>query len=192
MRRVLVAAQLLSAVGAVVTMGAGVSAAAAQPVAPYHRPDFHCRFHHFSNGQAPPLGRYSDDPLCVDYDKRDITVSNGGAIRFLLAEPARFAIAVPKCRYWQTDHWSMQLAPGDTAVVRWDGSYWFDKGRGDGAVLARNFSIAGQPVGAWQVADAVAAASPQLAGAIRRYGAGPAGGGGASFSLPSGYRGCPH
>ncbi len=190
-RRTFVAGLVVLAIAGLVALRGGVSTAAPQVAAPYHPPSFHCSFHHFANGEAPVLGKYPDDPLCVDYDKRDITASNGGALRFLLAEPSRFAIAVPKCRYWQTDHWSVQLAPADGALIRWDGSYWFDKGRGVGAVLTRNFSIGGQAVGAWQVAQAVATVSPQLASQIRSYGAGRGGGGGASFSLPAGYRSCP-
>src|SRR5437867_825051 len=102
----------------------------ADPVAPYTDPLFaaECTVHHFAEGEAPPLDGLPDDPLCVEYDKRDITATDGGAIRFLAAEPARFAVAVPKCRYWQQDHWSVQVAPGTTSIVHWDGSYWFDKG----------------------------------------------------------------
>ena len=49
--------------------------------------------HHFRDGQAPDITAYPDDPLCVEYKKRDITADNGGAARFLAAEPSRFAIA---------------------------------------------------------------------------------------------------
>ena len=113
------------------------------------RADLHkCHFRHFGEGVAPPPRGYTDDPLCVDYAKRDITVDNGGAVRFAAAEPARFAIAVRACRYWQVDHWSVQLDRGFTAIVRWDGSYWYDRGRGIGGVLMRNFRVAGQPSGA--------------------------------------------
>ncbi len=86
-----------------------VSGVRADPVTPYTDPLFaaQCTFHHFAEGEAPPPGGLPDDPLCVEYDKRDITATDGGAIRFLAAEPARFAVAVPKCRYWQQDHWSV-------------------------------------------------------------------------------------
>lgn len=169
----------------------GAAAAPAPPVAPYTSPPFHCHFVHFGNGVAPDPADTSQDPLCVDYDKRDITVSNGGAVRFLLSEPARFAAAVPKCQYWQRDHWSVQVSRPDGAIVRWDGSYWFDKGRGTGAALFRHFTVAGQPVGAWQVAGALEVISPELAALIRDYGAGPSGGGGASFWLGAGDPRCP-
>ena len=104
-----------------------------QPITPYVDPPFAglCTVRHFDEAEAPPLAGFADEPLCVEYEKRDITASNGGAIRFLAAEPARFAIAIPKCRYWQQDHWRIQLVPGG-ALIGWDGSYWFDKGDGAG------------------------------------------------------------
>lgn len=186
---------LLASAATAVLVVAGVAAAAPPPAAPYHPPPFarHCHFRHFGEAVAPPFTGYRDDPLCVDYAKRDITVDNGGAARFALAEPARFAIAVPKCKYWQVDHWSVQIDRGFTAIVRWDGSYWFDKGRGIGAVLVRHFRIGGQPVGADQAATLVATVSPPMAAQIRRYGQGGRGsGGGMSFSLGGGAAQCPN
>src|SRR5205823_3479135 len=102
---------------------------------------------------------------------------------FLAAEAARFAVAVPKCRYWQQDHWSVQVAPDTTAIVHWDGSYWFDKGNGTGAARLRNFAIGDQPAGPDQAADLIAPLDPDLAMVIRRYGEGAGGGGGATFCL---------
>ena len=166
----------------VLAAGSGVRA---DPVTPYTDPLFaaECTFHHFAEGEAPPITGLPDDPLCVEYDKRDITATDGGAIRFLAAEPARFAVAVPKCRYWQQDHWSVQVAPGTTAIVRWDGSYWFDKGNGTGGARLRNFAIGGQPAGPEQAADLIAPLDPDLAAVMRRYGEGAGGGGGATFCL---------
>lgn len=158
--------------------------ASTPPVATYHDPPWHCRFQHFGEDKAPRVGAKEPDPFCVDYAKRDITVDNGGAVRFAEAEPARFAAAGPACRYWQTDHWSVQIDRADGAVVSWDGSYWYDRGKGYGAAIVRHFHLAGQPVGAWQAAAALATVDPQLAAVIRSYGAGPRGGGGASFTLP--------
>ena len=172
----------------VIAAASAVDAAPARP-APYSPPPFakHCHFRHFGEGVAPPAKGYPDDPLCVDYAKRDITVDNGGAVRFIAAEPARFAIATRPCHYWQVDHWSVQLDRGFTAVVRWDGSYWWDRGRGIGGVLMSNFRIAGQPAGADQAAAAVATVSPTAAAYIRAYGRGAHGaGGGSTFSLGGG------
>ena len=152
-------------------------------LAPYRPPTFHCKtVHRYGNGVAPPL-TLKGDPLCVVYNKRDITVDNGGAIRFLLAEPARFAVA-GKCQYWQRDHGKVRIDRGFEAVVEWDGSYWWDLKKGDGAAILRNFRIAGQPAGAAQVAKLVATVSPSMAKQIRRYGEGSNGGGGASMSFP--------
>jgi len=141
-----------------------------------------CIVHEFGEGQAPDLNGFPDDPLCVEYQKRDITVDNGGAVRFLAAEPARFAIAVNKCRYWQQDHWRGQVTdPGSGTVFGWDGSYWFDKGNGTGAARLRNFSVGGQPAGPSDVASLVAPFNPDMAQTINQYGEGPGGGGGSSF-----------
>jgi GMC oxidoreductase len=122
---VLVVALLLAVLSGGVARAGGP---APGPVQPYVAPPFagQCSVHRFGEGVAPDPTAYPDDPLCVEYAKRDITVDNGGAIRFLLAEPTRFAIAVPKCQYWQQDHWSVQFSRGDVPVVRWDGSYWFE------------------------------------------------------------------
>jgi hypothetical protein len=178
--------RLLLVCVAALTAVASAAAAAPAPPSPYIPPPFarHCHFRHFGEGVAPPPSGYPDDPLCVDYAKRDITVDNGGAVRFLAAEPARFAIAGKPCRYWQVDHWSVQIDRGFTAIVRWDGSYWWDRGRGLGGVLMANFSIAGQPAGADQAAAAVATVSPTMAAYIKAYGAGAHGaGGGSTFVL---------
>jgi len=179
---------------ALATAAATAALAAPAPPAAYVAPPFasHCHFRHFGEGVAPPATGYPDDPLCVDYAKRDITVDNGGAVRFGLAEPARFAIAAKPCKYWQVDHWSVQIDRGFTAIVRWDGSYWFDKGRGTGAVLMSNFRVGGQPTGADQAAAFVATVSPTMAAQIRRYGTGARGsGGGSSFNLGGGDPQCP-
>jgi hypothetical protein len=143
---------------------------AAAPVGPYTSPPFQCRFTRYGEGEAPPLDVAGRDPLCVEYQKRDITVTNGGAVGFVLAEPARLAIAVPACQYWQIDHWSVQVSSGDDAVVRWDGSYWFDKGRLTAGSAFRRFSIGGQDVSAQRAADAVRPVSPELSDAIEQYG----------------------
>jgi hypothetical protein len=167
---------------------------AAQPaLGPFADPPFAglCTVHQFDEGEIPPLEGIPDDPLCVEYQKRDITASNGGAVRFLVAEPSRFAAAVPKCRYWQQDHWRIQLAPGTPLLVGWDGNYWFDKGNGTAAARLRNFSIAGQPAGPGQVAALVEPLDGELAALIRRFGDGEGGGGGAGLCLGATTPGCP-
>ena len=186
MRRVFVRAATL-------TLGLGllpVGAPCADPVAPFVDPPFTSEcgaIHHFGEGVAPPVDGCAFDPLCVEYEKRDITATNGGAIDFLAAEPARFAIAIPKCRYWQLDHWRVQASPGAPTIVGWDGDYWFNKRNSTGAAELNNFTIGGQPAGAGEVADLIEPLDPDLAQVIRSYGAGPGGGGGASFPAGSGF-----
>ena len=147
------------------------------PFRPYFAPPFakSCTVHKFGEGQAPPLTGIPDDPLCVEYTKRDITITDGGAIKFLAAEPARFLVALPKCGYWQQDHWSVQFAPGQLAVIRWDGSYWFDKGTGQAGARLHNLRIGGVPVGTAQLARLVAPYSPTLAHYFRSYSHGGSG-----------------
>ncbi|MER5956932.1 hypothetical protein [Streptomyces sp. NPDC001893] len=169
----------LTVFGAVVAAGAALlpaaSATAAEPgVGGYTDPSYAsaCTFHRYGEGETPPLSLFSADPLCVEYAKRDITVANGGAARFVLAEPARFAIAVPACRYWQLDHWSVQATVGGTEMVGWDGSYWFDKAEGSAAAKVRNITVAGQPAQAEEAARVIRPYDARLADALLRDAAG--------------------
>ena len=170
---VLVLSVLLAPVG---VASAGTDA----PVTPYNAPPFadECEFHRFAEGEVPDLTAYPDDPLCVEYAKRDITVDNGGAVAFALAEPARVALASGKCQYWQRDHWSVQFSRGDVPVIRWDGSYWFDKGSGRAGAILRHFKIDGRQTSSQQALQLIATASPTLATIMRSYGAS------ANFGLP--------
>jgi hypothetical protein len=153
-----------------------VPAVAASGPGPYVPPPFagQCTVHHFREAQAPKLTAYPDDPLCVEYQKRDITADNGGAVRFAAAEPSRFAIALPKCRYWQQDHWRVQVDRTDQRLdqhlVQWDGSYWFDKGSGRAGAILRHFKIDGQHASSEQAEQLIATASPTLAEIMRSYG----------------------
>ncbi|MFC9457125.1 hypothetical protein [Streptomyces sp. NPDC056983] len=169
----------LTVLGAMVAAAAALlpvaSASAAEPgVGGYADPSYAsaCAFHRYGEGETPPLSLFSADPLCVEYAKRDITVTNGGAARFLLAEPARFAVAVPACRYWQLDHWSVQAMPGGTELVGWDGSYWFDKAEGSAAARVRNITVAGQPARAEEAAKVIRPYDARLADALVRDAAG--------------------
>ncbi len=153
---------------------------------PYFPPTFHCPLvHYYGNGKAPNPAAMKGNTLCVIYNKRDITVDNGGAIRFAAAEPARFAVA-GKCQYWQRDHWRIRVDRGFGEVVKWDGSYWWDLRDGFGGAIMRHFEIAGAPVGPTQAAAAISTVNPPLAAAIRKYGAGPGGGFGAAMTFPNG------
>ncbi|MFA5889869.1 MAG: hypothetical protein WDA27_02770 [Actinomycetota bacterium] len=162
--------------------------APAAPVDVYQDPPFagECVLRQFGEGEAPDMAGYPDDPLCVEYDKREITLSDGGAAKFTAAEPARFAIAANHCRYWQRDHWSVQAEPGGLPLVTWDGSYWWDTGAGMGGARMENFRVAGVAAGPSQAADVIELLSPELAAAMRAYGE-PGGGGGVSGAAGGGW-----
>ena len=181
LRRLLLAATVASSLAGAIPVGANTP-----NFTPYQHPTFHCpTVHHYGNGVGPKPGTLSGSTLCVIYNKRDITADNGGAIRFTFAEPGRFAVA-GKCQYWQRDHWVIRLDRGFGAIVKWDGSYWWDLRKGYGGAIMRNFRIAGAPVGPTQAAAAVETISPELAAQMRKYGAGTGGGFGAEVTLPSG------
>lgn len=176
------AASVLGLTAALLALG---SAAAAQ-VTPFTEPPFadQCTVHQFGEGEAPALDALpADDPLCVEYQKRDITVSTGGAILFAAAEPARVVAALGTCQYWQQDHWSIQAAPGTPAAASWDGSYWFDTSVPAGGAELANFRIGGQPASGEALADALAAIDPGLADEFRSY-LDEGGGGGIAFIPP--------
>ena len=86
------------------------------------------------------------DPYCVDFDKTHQNVTDGGLVEFLSLEPARTAAAVPKCFYFQSDHWRSAVVQDDasTKVYEWDGHYFFDKATGDGGVWVTNFNVNGR------------------------------------------------
>jgi hypothetical protein len=85
------------------------------------------------------------DPFCVEYDKTNASISDGGIADFLSNEPARLAAASPKCFYYQVDHWHSDLIAGNpaTEIYNWDGAYFFDKRTGMGGVHVTNFRLGG-------------------------------------------------
>ena len=150
------------------TVLAGTPTTGAQP---YFAPPFRrsCTVQRFGEGEAPDPATTTQDPLCVEYANRDITLDNGGAERFLQAEPARFEVALDKCAYWQQDHWSVQASRGQTPLVRWDGSYWFDKATGQAGARLHDLEVQGQPATLRRAARTVAPYSPELAKFLRSY-----------------------
>src|SRR5437764_10786349 len=86
------------------------------------------------------------DPFCVEYDKRHQNVDKLGVVDFLSKEPRRFAVASPKCFYFQRDHWVGSVSEGvpQSQTYAWDGDYYFDKAKGTGGAYVENFSIGGQ------------------------------------------------
>ncbi len=85
------------------------------------------------------------DPYCVRFDKTHQNVSQLGVADFLLKEPARTAAAVPKCFYFQEDHWrgSLVQSDGQTVIYEFQGHYFFNKATGDGGAWVTGFSVAG-------------------------------------------------
>ncbi|HVS28114.1 MAG TPA: hypothetical protein VHE14_01065 [Solirubrobacteraceae bacterium] len=85
------------------------------------------------------------DPFCIEFDKTHQNVTQLGVVDFLTQEPARVALAVPKCFYFQSDHWrgSIVQSDGSTKTYEWDGHYFFDKARGEGGAWVTNFNING-------------------------------------------------
>ncbi|WP_369199034.1 hypothetical protein [Streptomyces djakartensis] len=152
---------------------------------PFSEPGFAatCTWHRFGEGEEPPWWLLFADPLCVGYSKRDITVDNGGALRFLIAEPSRFAVTMLTCRYYQKDHWSVQSTAGATPWVAWDGQYWWDKTAEQAGARLANFRINGRTAGIGDVVAALRPSFPDLADALSDYGQ-AAGETGLTVSLP--------
>nr|WP_163017308.1 hypothetical protein [Streptomyces chartreusis] len=129
-----------------------------------------CTWHRFGEGEVPPWRLMFSDPLCVEYSKRDVTFDNGGALRFLIAEPSRFALTMVACRYFQKDHWSVQTTTGATPWVTWDGQYWWDKTSQQAGARLSNFRIDGTSVGVGDAVTALRSAFPKLADILDGYG----------------------
>ena len=105
---------------------------------------FNCQLQNAGFGTAFP--HPDADPFCVEYDKRRQNVTELGVVDFLSQEPVRVAAAVPKCFYFQSDHWRGSIVQNDpsTKTYEWDGHYFFDKATGDGGVWVTNFNFNGQ------------------------------------------------
>jgi hypothetical protein len=132
-------------------LSAGVAPAMAQsgsPVASWDGSNpFNCTLQQAGSGVDVPDP--DADPLCVEYDKTHQTVLDGGMADFLSKEPQRTALSLPKCFYYQRDHWKAQLATGlpaplNTGLYQWDGSYFFDKAHGTGGIYVENFRLLDQ------------------------------------------------
>ena len=124
-------------------VAAGVATAA--PIAPYDGTNpFRCKLQKLGTGVE-----YRDqtaDPLCVEFDKTNQNVTDFGIVDFLLNEPTRTAAAVPKCFYYQVDHWTGSIVQGGQPTLwHWDGHYFFDKAKGMGGVHIENLTVGGLP-----------------------------------------------
>lgn len=105
---------------------------------------FRCQIQNAGFGTVVP--HPEADPYCVEFDKRRQNIAQLGVVQFLSLEPARVAAAVPKCFYFQSDHWRGSIVQDDpaTKTYQWDGHYFFDKATGDGGVWISNFRFNGQ------------------------------------------------
>lgn len=116
------------------------------------------------------------DPFCVEYDKTNQNVTDFGLVEFLALEPARVAAALPKCFYFQRDHWTGSIVQGaEPELWHWDGNYWYDRARGVGGVSVANFRVGGTPMDA----------SPYAPDPYKPF-FHPGGGGGSQMLLESG------
>jgi hypothetical protein len=83
----------------------------------------------------------------------------------------------------------VQVSDSSAALVSWEGSYWFDRGAGQGAARFLDFQVGGMPASAEQVADLIEPLSTEWADALRAYGPGTGGrielGGGDPTCAPS-------
>jgi hypothetical protein len=134
--------------GLLLAAAALAPAAPAEPIAPYdgHGP-FNCQLQDVGTGTAFP--HPDADPFCVEYDKTQQNVTDFGIFEFLSKEPARVAAAVPKCFYFQRDHWTGSVVQGTPPELwHWDGSYFFDKANAGGGANVANFRVAGQAMDA--------------------------------------------
>jgi hypothetical protein len=97
-------------------------------------------------GQGTTVPDPGADPYCVSFDKTNQNVTELGLVDFLTKEPARVAAAVPKCFYFQEDHWRGSLIQSDqqTVIYEFIGHYFFNKATGDGGAWVSGFTIAGQ------------------------------------------------
>ena len=57
------------------------------------------------------------------------------------------AAAVPKCFYYQRDHWRGSVVQDNAATetYQWDGGYFFDKAQGKAACTSRTSTSAARP-----------------------------------------------
>jgi len=97
-------------------------------------------------GQGTTVPDPGADPYCVRFDKTNQNITELGLVDFLSKEPARVAAAVPKCFYYQEDHWRGSLVQSDqqTVVYEFYGHYFFNKATGDGGVWVTGLTVAGR------------------------------------------------
>jgi hypothetical protein len=126
----------------VIALAVASPASAQTPVVPWDGTNpFRCENQNVGTGvDFPDPGA---DPFCVEFDKTQQNITDFGLVEFLAMEPARVAAAVPKCFYFQHDHWTGSIVQGQPPELwHWDGSYFFDKAQGIGGVYVSDLSSA--------------------------------------------------
>lgn len=130
---------------AALLFAAAPGAVALAPPSPWNGANpFNCTVQDAGTGTVVP--HPEADPYCVHFDKTHQNLTQLGLADFLLKEPARVAAAVPKCFYYQEDHWrgSLVQTNGQTVLYEFQGHYFFDKATGDGGAYVVGFSVAGR------------------------------------------------
>jgi hypothetical protein len=138
------AAAVAIAIACAFLLAAGPVSASAPPSPWDGTNPFNCTIQNAGLGTTVPDP--GADPYCVQFDKTHQNVTDGGIVDFLSKEPARTASAVPKCFYFQEDHWrgSVVQSDGSTVLYEFQGHYFFNKATGDGGAWVTGFSVAGQ------------------------------------------------
>jgi len=118
------------------------AASATTPIVPWDGSNpFRCQLQNTGTGADFPDP--DADPFCVEFDKTQQNITDFGIVEFLALEPARVAAAVPKCFYFQHDHWTGSIVQGQPPELwHWDGSYFFDKARAIGGVYVSDLQSA--------------------------------------------------
>jgi RTX calcium-binding nonapeptide repeat (4 copies) len=154
------------ACGALLAWAPAASAQApASPFAPWDGSSpFNCQLQDAGTGPVENVPDPGADPFCVEFDKNSQSLApNFGILEFLANEPGRVAAAVPKCFYYQSDHWTGSLIQGEPPELwHWDGQYFFDKATGSGGVNLQNFRVGGQPANPEAFGQVPAAFAPYV------------------------------
>lgn len=175
---------LFLAIAAALVSTGGV--ATAQTPEPYRDPPFACDVIDYGT-DPPPVPGPDGDPLCVRYDKTNVTISTLEAVDFLAAEPGRITIVAGKCSFWQQDEWAIRAAPETPPLVSWKGSYWYDATSGAAAGILRDLRVADQPASGEVFIEAMRPiVGDEQADAFTSF-TDEGGGGGLTMSLPEGF-----
>lgn len=144
----MIAGMLRAGALTLVLLGLVAAPAAARPsLAPWDGANpFNCELQQARFEAAGP--QPDAEPYCVEFDKTRQNVSQLGILEFLMKEPARVAAALPKCFYYQADHWRGSIVQDDerTKLYEFRGRYFFDKARGEGGAHIVDLAAGGRLV----------------------------------------------